>query len=274
MFVISTGGGAASRCRPAARRCAARTRDPDHEDDHAGERPARSCVALPQPQSLACGDRDQRQHEADGRGRRRRGGRPCPACGPATPGCSNVRRRPRPPPHDRRRARRSSGSSAWSTSSPPRTRPSPPPMPSVAEIRPIAARTRSRGNSSRMIPKHSGKMPPPTPCRTRPATTISSESPSAATTSRRAKKTERHHQEPALAEHVAEPPHQRREDGGGEEVAGERPGDAGGVGVEGGLELAERGDERRLGEGEGEGGGAQDEQAAHGLGAWVRSVRA
>ena len=34
--------------------------------------------------------------------------------------------------------------------------------------------TRSRGNSSRMIPKQSGKMPPPTPCRTRPATTIPS----------------------------------------------------------------------------------------------------
>ena len=37
---------------------------------------------------------------------------------------------------------------------------------------PDAPGTRSRGNSSRMIPKQSGKMPPPTPCMTRPATTI------------------------------------------------------------------------------------------------------
>ena len=42
--------------------------------------------------------------------------------------------------------------------------------------------TRSAGNSSRMMPKHSGSTPPPTPCSTRPATTSSSEEPSAATT--------------------------------------------------------------------------------------------
>ena len=41
--------------------------------------------------------------------------------------------------------------------------------------------TRSRGNSSRMIPKQSGKMPPPRPCSARPTTTSSSERPSAAT---------------------------------------------------------------------------------------------
>ena len=60
--------------------------------------------------------------------------------------------------------------------------PAPPPMPNVAEMRPMLEATRSRGNSSRMIAKHSGKMPPPAPCSTRPATTSSSVSPSAATT--------------------------------------------------------------------------------------------
>ena len=62
---------------------------------------------------------------------------------------------------------------------PPRIRPAPPPMPNVAEIRPMLEPTFSRGNSSRMIPKQSGKMPPPAPCRTRPATTTSRLVPSA-----------------------------------------------------------------------------------------------
>ena len=54
-------------------------------------------------------------------------------------------------------------------------------MPKIDEIRPMLPATFSRGNSSRMIPKQSGKMPPPRPCSTRPATTTSSEVPSAAT---------------------------------------------------------------------------------------------
>jgi hypothetical protein len=55
-------------------------------------------------------------------------------------------------------------------------------MPAIADISPMLRATRAAGNSSRMIPKQSGKMPPPTPCRTRPATTTSSESVSADTT--------------------------------------------------------------------------------------------
>ena len=46
----------------------------------------------------------------------------------------------------------------------------PPPIPSSADISPMPPATRSRGNSSRMIPKASGKMPPPTPWITRPTT--------------------------------------------------------------------------------------------------------
>ena len=56
----------------------------------------------------------------------------------------------------------------WSMNTPASTRPRPPPMPKVAEMRPIEEATRSRGNSSRMIPKDSGKIAPPAPCTTRP----------------------------------------------------------------------------------------------------------
>ena len=53
---------------------------------------------------------------------------------------------------------------------PARTTPAPPPTPSSDETRPIEPGTRSLGNSSRMIEKASGKMPPPAPWTTRPAT--------------------------------------------------------------------------------------------------------
>ncbi len=43
------------------------------------------------------------------------------------------------------------------------TIPSPPPIPSSPETSPMLPGTRSRGNSSRMIPKASGKTAPPTP---------------------------------------------------------------------------------------------------------------
>ena len=46
---------------------------------------------------------------------------------------------------------------------------------------PIAPATRSRGNSSRMIPKASGKTAPPTPCSTRAAIITAIELVSAAT---------------------------------------------------------------------------------------------
>lgn len=45
---------------------------------------------------------------------------------------------------------------AWSTITPLITRPRPPPIPSIDEIRPIATPIRSGGVSSRMIEKQSG----------------------------------------------------------------------------------------------------------------------
>ena len=59
--------------------------------------------------------------------------------------------------------------SRWATIGPARTTPRPPPTPSSEDINPIAPATRSRGNSSRMIPNASGKIPPAVPWTTRPA---------------------------------------------------------------------------------------------------------
>ena len=57
----------------------------------------------------------------------------------------------------------------WSTMTPLRAMPTPPPMPSTADTVPMATARRSSGNSSRMIPKLSGKDAPPTPWTTRKA---------------------------------------------------------------------------------------------------------
>jgi len=54
-----------------------------------------------------------------------------------------------------------------STTRPPSTMPIPAPIPRIAEISPMPPATSCGGNSSRMIPKDSGKMPPPTPWITR-----------------------------------------------------------------------------------------------------------
>jgi len=58
---------------------------------------------------------------------------------------------------------------------PERTIPTPPPTPRIAESRPIPPATLSSGNSSRTIPKASGKIPPPTPWMKRAAISSGSE---------------------------------------------------------------------------------------------------
>ena len=67
------------------------------------------------------------------------------------------------------------------TIGPASTTPAPPPTPASADITPTAPATRSRGNSSRMIPNASGKMPPAAPCTTRPTSITVSEVASADT---------------------------------------------------------------------------------------------
>ena len=69
-----------------------------------------------------------------------------------------------------------------STSTPATTRPTPPPIPNIAEIVPMPVATFSRGNSSRMIPIASGKIAPPAPWIARPAIITASEPARADTT--------------------------------------------------------------------------------------------
>ena len=80
-----------------------------------------------------------------------------------------------------RPSQKSHDASSASTIRPAITSPTPPPMPNVALIPPIAVDTRSGGNVSRMIPNASGKMPPPTPWMTRPSTSTPSDGASAHT---------------------------------------------------------------------------------------------
>ena len=114
--------------------------------------------------------------------------------------------------------------SSASTIGPAITSPTPPPMPNVALIPPIAVGTRSGGNVSRMIPNASGKIPPPTPWMTRPATSTPSDGASAHTTLPAAKTSSTIVRTAAAAEEVAELADDRRRDRGGEQVAGEDPG--------------------------------------------------
>ena len=67
-----------------------------------------------------------------------------------------------------------------SSTKPEPTSPSPPPTPNTDDMTPTATPTRSAGNSSRMIPKASGKTAAPVPCSTRQATSHPRESPAAA----------------------------------------------------------------------------------------------
>ena len=60
----------------------------------------------------------------------------------------------------------------WSTITPESTSPKPPPTPNVAERRPIPTFMRAGGNSSRMIPKLSGKTAPAAPDTMRKAISV------------------------------------------------------------------------------------------------------
>ena len=83
-----------------------------------------------------------------------------------------------------------------SSMSPPTTRPKPPPIPRMADIKPMLPGTRSCGNSSRTMENASGKIPPATPWMTRatistasdwdsPASTVPTESTTSVHTSSR-----------------------------------------------------------------------------------------
>ncbi len=127
-----------------------------------------------------------------------------------------------------------------STMTAPATIPTPAPTPRIADIRPMLPATFSRGNSSRMIPNASGKIPPPAPCTTRAMISTGSEPASAATSVPTARIDERPDEQVLLAVHVAEPADDRRADGRGEQIAGQDPGDAVLARVEAVLDRRER----------------------------------
>ena len=151
---------------------------------------------------------------------------------------------------------------------PPRIRPAPPPMPNVAEIRPMllgdllarelvaddpeAEREDAAAGALQDAAEHDDLEAGAE----RGDDGAGGEQP------------ERDDEQPALAEHVAEAAEDRRADGGGEQVARDRPGDAAGVGVQRARELGERRDQRRLREREGERREREDERGcAAGAGA-------
>ena len=87
----------------------------------------------------------------------------------------------------------------------------------------IPPATRSRGNSSRMIPNASGKIAPPSPWIVRAPIITGSVVASAASSVPAREPDEHHHERPLLAEHVAQAAGDRRRHRRGEEVGGEDP---------------------------------------------------
>ena len=150
-----------------------------------------STPAEPQPHALPSRDAEQQRRQRDRQQRGRRPSRSSPARAPATrarSATSPTRRAPRRPatePEDplRRRGGRRSRRRARGR----RRRRCRRSRRSV----PIAVATRSRGNSSRMIPKASGKIAPPAPWIARPAISTPIEPPSADTSEPSAEHAER-----------------------------------------------------------------------------------
>ena len=118
-------------------------------------------------------------------------------------------------------------------------------MPSIAEISAMPRGTRSRGNSSRMIPKASGKIAPPAPWITR-ATISTSMLVASAASSVPTARTTSGDEHALLAEHVAQAADDRRQDRGAQQVGGEDPRDRGGRRVQVVLDLRQRRRDERL----------------------------
>ena len=118
----------------------------------------------------------------------------------------------------------------------------------------IAPATRSRGNSSRMIPNASGKIAPPSPWIVRAMIITGSEVGERGEQAAGGQPGERHDEHALLPEHVAEPPGDRRHDRGGEQVGREHPGNARGVRVQVLLEHGQRRHDERLEQGVGAAG--------------------
>ena len=112
------------------------------------------------------------------------------------------------------------------------TMPSPAPTPRMDERNPMPPTTRSLGNSSRMMPKESGKTAPPAPWMIRPTSMIGSVVARALTRVPTREQDQDGDQHLLLAQHVADPAQDGGADGGAEEVSGEQPGHGIGRGVQ------------------------------------------
>ena len=153
---------------------------------------------------------------------------------------------------------------------PPRIRPAPPPMPNVAEIRPmllgdpLARELVADDPEAEREDAAAGALQDAAEDDDLEAGAERGDDGAGG------EQPERDDEAAALAEHVAEAAEDRRADRGGEQIAGDRPGDAAGVGVQRLGQLGQGGDQRRLREREGERGEREDEEAAHRVGAGVR----
>ena len=138
-------------------------------------------------------------------------------------------------------------------------------------MKPMAPATRAGGNSSRMMPKASGKMAPAAPWMTRPDQDHAQAGAQRTDQRAHAQGDEHADDDLLLADGVAHPAQHRRGDGRAEQVGGQQPAGAGLRGVQRLLELGDGRDDQRLQEAEGQGRGGQHGEGRRRSGCAVRS---
>ncbi len=126
------------------------------------------------------------------------------------------------------------------------TRPMPPPTAVRAAMIPTPVGTLATGNSSRMMPKDSGRTPPPIPWMARPTMRTPIEWARPATSRAGRQRGQRGDQHALLPHHVADAAHDGREDRRGQQVHGHDPGDRVLRGVERVLDGGQGRDHERL----------------------------
>ena len=119
-------------------------------------------------------------------------------------------------------------------------------MPKTADSRPIPTFMRSGGNSSRMIPKLSGKTAPAAPDTMRKAISVQMSGAKAQPMQPTRNAANETDEQPLLPEPVAELAQDRRQDGGRQEEAGHDPRHPGRRRVELSLQLGQSRDDHRL----------------------------
>ena len=230
----------------------AKTADSGEEPEHAGRGPA---------PGVALADRQQQRQQRE---REQRAADPVDARAHAHGrlGHPAATSRARRAPWSTTESQKIQEIEPWSTKSPASTSPVPPPIPNIADTVPIAGATRSRGNSSRMMPMASGKIAPPAPWMARPAIEHGQRAADGGDQRADAEDGQRDEQPALLAVHVAQAAEQRRGDRRGEQEGGQQPGGVGRAGVELVLQLGQRRDDHGLRQRVGQRGAGQRQQGA------------